>query len=575
MSEQALNNLGVPHTRFTALCLAAIIIICLIPVIIDTGRRGPEQQMEGLALLTAQETWQRQHHGEANAWLNPTRNGRPRIRKPPLFVWSCLAAWVDLDPETSSVEQRIHRARLVSAAMSSVLLLATFWIGRTLGSTRLGLLASGVAGTLLLVQMQGRLANYDIHLAAWITLSVAAALRAIIPASDNHTATRLFGLWTAATIALACAIMIKGPVGLLAWAIPVLGATVIFRQWKVGVLGTLGCIIGAALLVAPWYLYLMSAHENAIDILLHEYGAELTNDHPWHYYPLRIIKLSFPWTLWLIGGLCLPFVAGSGALRTQRLIPFLWLVGYVVIFSINEGKSERYLTPAAPALALLIAFAWYDHHLLADRNEFDPRSRLVTWPHWAMLLVISIGVAPFFVMHDRFVGAFIDSPMVAQINWPLALIASAAMLVAVFLGSRWQLQWKPLRAAFATFAFAITLTILGWYGQTRTIDPNTVIAESARVLSAELEGKELRYLSLVETDLPDYEFLLYFQRPIPAVSETRLTRIVADHPQRSLTVLSSPQPEYHDIMRSLGFEFVREFDETSKRRRVLWERATK
>lgn len=571
MSHDTGQNWSGLTRRYGWLALVLVLAACAIPMLIELDRRGPQHAMEGLALLTAQETWLRQHAGEERAWITPTRNGSVRVRKPPMFVWTCFAAWTGLDPDNATTELLIYRARLVGVGLTVVLLLCTYWIGCTIGDRLLGVLGAAVGGTLLLLQMQTRMASYDIHLAAWVALAVAASLQLIVRRTRAPTLGGQLGLWTIAVVALSCAIMTKGPVGLLAWAVPVVGAIVVTGRWKVGVIGSMSTVLGASALVLPWYLYLLATHESSLDTLLHEYGAELTNAHPWHYYPRVLLKLTFPWTLWLIGGLCLPFVLGSGQLRRERLIPWLWLVGYVLIFSINAGKSERYLAPLVPAIALVIAFAWYDHQRVAEQGEVDPRSRLVSAPHWVILTLASLGIAPFFVMQDDLAGSLISSPIAAAITWPIGITFSAAMLGVALVGWRWQRRWRPGRAALATFIWAVMLTTLGWYGRAFTSDPNALIAQSSRNIALFVGDAPLRYLDLVEfeADIPDYRFLLYLRRTVPVVTTRRLERL-AKTSANPTYVISSTSRQHHDALRDHGFELLFEYDETPKRKRTLW-----
>src|SRR5438045_7106973 len=100
-------------------------------------------------------------------------------------------------------------------------MLTTYWIGRSIlpDSNRFGLMAALILGTMLLTQQQARMASYDMHLAAWGTLSVAAAMWAMRADQGNNR--RSLGCWAFAALALAMAWMSKGPLALVIFAIPV------------------------------------------------------------------------------------------------------------------------------------------------------------------------------------------------------------------------------------------------------------------------------------------------------------------------------------------------------------------
>src|SRR5688572_4939857 len=90
--------------RLAIIALAAIMALSLPALLIDLGRLAPRSWMEGIALLSSRETWKRQHAGESHAWLTPTVNGSPRLRKPPMLIWLNMLAWSDLDPATAPAE---------------------------------------------------------------------------------------------------------------------------------------------------------------------------------------------------------------------------------------------------------------------------------------------------------------------------------------------------------------------------------------------------------------------------------------------------------------------------------------
>ncbi|MEP0762465.1 MAG: hypothetical protein HRF48_06970, partial [Chloroflexota bacterium] len=164
-----------------ALSLALVLLACLPPMLVDLAKRDSTHTMENIALLSAQETWLRQQGyydlpADPNAWVMPTRNGSPRVTKPPMLVWLNLLAWWDLDPYTASVDLVTYRARLVAVGMALILIASTFWAGLTLADRRLAVLAALAAGSMWFLQRQGRTASYDIHLAAWSSLAMAAGL---------------------------------------------------------------------------------------------------------------------------------------------------------------------------------------------------------------------------------------------------------------------------------------------------------------------------------------------------------------------------------------------------------------
>src|SRR6185503_14978472 len=133
----------------------------------------------------------------------PWVNDQPRARKPPLVVWLNMLVWTGLDANRDTPSIMILRARLVAASLALVMIASTFWIGCVLRDRQLGLIAAAVLGTMVLFQVQGRMASYDIHVCAWSTLAVAAALWAMLPFSSEKAPWLRFAFgWLLASLAL-------------------------------------------------------------------------------------------------------------------------------------------------------------------------------------------------------------------------------------------------------------------------------------------------------------------------------------------------------------------------------------
>ncbi|MCB1071140.1 MAG: hypothetical protein KDL31_12365, partial [Kiritimatiellae bacterium] len=83
----------------------------------SVSRSDTTAHMEVLSVASSQFTWMRLQEGEADAWLVPSWNERPRIHKPPLVVWANLAAWTGLSRETATPDVLLYRARWVGFVM--------------------------------------------------------------------------------------------------------------------------------------------------------------------------------------------------------------------------------------------------------------------------------------------------------------------------------------------------------------------------------------------------------------------------------------------------------------------------
>ena len=69
--------------------------------------------------------------------------------------------------------------------------------------------------------------------------------------------------------------------------------------------------------------------------------------------------LAFVVLGWMLLGLRTRFrAAGHGAQSAQRVILLTWLAVWLIVFTLPSQRSARYLIPAMPALAILLALEW-------------------------------------------------------------------------------------------------------------------------------------------------------------------------------------------------------------------------
>ena len=333
------------------LMLLLVLVICAVPMLIVVGRGDSKRTMENIAVLSAQETWLRQHGwqdipADPDAWLMPTRNGNPRIVKPPLVIWLDMLAWSDLTPADSTAQQLIGRARVVSVGMGLLTVVGVYWIGLVLGDRKLAVMSALAAGTCVFLQRQSRIASYDIHMTGWATLAVASAIWAMRPFGPTPAMGRYLAGWALAGAALAGAYMSKGPLALLVGAAPVLCTIVVVKDnWRRHVTGLVGMLLVAALLTLPWYLYLWVEVRNTAAALLHEYKAERKEFQPPYYY-FGLFGLVLPWSIWLLAGLTQPFMRASGEHRRKLMVAWVWFVFIFVVFYMCYQGLPMFLSKA-------------------------------------------------------------------------------------------------------------------------------------------------------------------------------------------------------------------------------------
>ena len=500
-------------SRLRLLGTLAVILLCLLPTLtINLSSRTAMHTMERLSVTSAQETWLRQHAGEKEAWLIPSLNERPRMRKPPLVVWLNMLAWSDLDPQTVSAEKMIGRARLVSVGMSIILLSSLFWIGHTLSGIRLAAMATLAAGTCWFFQREGRMASYDIHTVAWSVLAVAGGLWGIRKSPelsanvlslqgsrnvlkpiaetyghgsdvqvDHLSWLRLLAGMLIVIIGLAASWLSKNPLAFL-FVVPALFAGWFFgpnRRWQ-DMVAIVVALVVAALITQPWYWYLDTHVPNAAEIRALEYR-NLRHEYqgPWYY--LGFLGLIAPWTLWLVAGILQPFIRATGAERKRQLISWSWFAIMLVVLAAYPAKQQRYVLCLIAPAALLIAHVFRDHQHMADVGEFDNGVRPLRNAHWIMLLIASLLFGPFlYCQQDLLELGWIDDAPFGAFSLIASLVIGIILVALAIFGWKRHRQWQPMQAGVITAVWMSVINLVIWIGYGNApdrLDRATAMAE--------------------------------------------------------------------------------------------------
>ncbi len=575
-----------------------LVLLCLAPYLIELGAAHPSRSMEKISLASSQETWMRiagQRHRlygwpdaaspesmpDANAWMVPSWNGRPRINKPPMLVWLNTLAWTGLDPATVPAQVLMHRARLVGVLLVGLALAATFWAGYSIGRLRTAAMALLITGSFLFLIKQGRIASYDTHLFGWVTLSVAAGLWAMRPLKPENWISRRVGGWVICGAALGAAILTKGPIALLFMSWPLVVCIAVIPRRRLGnLMGLLFAVMLGLVVAAPWYMHIIERMPGSWQTMLVEYQARRAEaDPPWYY--LAVFLMALPWTVWLIAALFQPWVRAKGEYRRQLLVAWLWFVGVLLFFSIPDAKKERYILPALPAAGLLIAQLWAWHSDLADQRRKDPGVNLLRLPHWLGIAAVSLAIAPFWAFQDEVVGwisNLIDKPLappqLGRLDWWVLVPWGAVLVVLCAMGIRWHWRWKPMHAAVVTALWTVVLMTVVYGSYVHSPHGiNTSCAEAERVRQL-LGHYEFRFLYDRAQDRatparqghgnvePNEEFLFFVRRIVEPIRPSHLDEY-ARRPA-FLMVRYDQQGQNRQRMNDLGYTHVTDFDDGRK-----------
>jgi 4-amino-4-deoxy-L-arabinose transferase-like glycosyltransferase len=308
-------------------------------------------------------------------WLAPFYNEQPFFDKPAFFHQLQGLAMLVFGPYEFA-------ARLVPALGALALIGVTAWFGATVGSRR-----TGVIGGLLLAVSPGvfGLARYAILDTVFTAFVFGGAALLTVAALHDRRELQWPGY-----IAIAFAVLTKGPLALVLCGITLLVACIVSRDLRRRLLD-LRWVVGLGLIVAvagPWfiYMYLRFGHDfingYVLDENLRLFAASRFANQPGPLFYVQILAVGLlPWTGLLIGRLVDDVRAAvrREPLHAAETLLWLWTLVVLAFFSASTFKLDHYVFPAAPALCLLAARAWQDVVTQpADRRHLATRVGALT-----------------------------------------------------------------------------------------------------------------------------------------------------------------------------------------------------
>ncbi len=262
--------------------------------------------------------------------LTPSYNDELWLEKPPAIAWA-TAIGQSLTPNLEL------GSRLLMPIFSILTLYGIYQIGTLLSTPIGGVAAAAILGYFNLFLGRSVSVNTDGMLLAAITWTVLLALKNSSP-------------WKVA-LAIALAIMVKGPAGLLAVLIPL---PILISKPKPYLLSSL---IYLLIFTLPWHLYQLIVNGSSFftPYLLEQVVRRATVPIEFHlesrwFYFVHLYK-DLGLGVLLTAGLGLLFV------RRKTFIYLWWLILPLTIFTLAKTRLTWYILPVYPALALLIGHA--------------------------------------------------------------------------------------------------------------------------------------------------------------------------------------------------------------------------
>ena len=288
---------------------------------------------------------------ERESLLLPYENGKPYSEKPILFYWALAATTPFSGGDVSPFGTRVPSALSAATLVFCAALLA----GRR-GGEKEALLAGAATAVAPIVFWQGQYVQVDALFSGFLMLALLALFFL-----EGESATPARWRWVL-RVALAAAVLTKGPLGVALAGLVVVTRCALRRTWG-PLLAThpIRSIFVFLVLVIPWYVFAARAGgpAYAYDLVVNQNWNRFFQafDHiqPWWFYFESIWSDFFPWTAFALAA---PFVLSSaGLFRARPELRFAATAAAVsfVLLSFSQAKQGKYLLVAYPFAAVLVA----------------------------------------------------------------------------------------------------------------------------------------------------------------------------------------------------------------------------
>lgn len=421
------------------------LVLALAPFLFLTS--GPRHFNEGEAMY-AEIAREMRAGGD---WITPHLNGKRHFDKPPLLYWMIGAGQEALGETEFSARLWVALAALASIPVVS-------GIGSALYGRKVGWIAALVYAASLGPYTFGKLAMPDLLLMLWINLAILGYVKGYW---DRGGGT---GAWPVIMFAsLALATLTKGLVG-LGLPAAIIGLHALLS-------GRIRCFLSrkficglavAAIIALPWVVAVALANPDFLGyFFIREHLLRFTGKRfpPDECLSLPVfLILTFVWTFPWLTLVPQALKQAMHRLRTASmhegadLLPFLWLIVVIGLFSASHSRLEYYAMPAMPAFALLCGKLWAD---VLEPLPDGPSTRAFAAALALMTFIMVLAAGFAFVVlgpwKDLIFKAFTDSwPEAGWINGP----EQAAML------DRMRVPALAAMAGGALFSFAALIAVL-------------------------------------------------------------------------------------------------------------------
>ena len=329
--------------------VAAILIIvlcCLLLFFYKLGDRPLWEYDEAMHAQVAKEMLQR------GDWCTPVFNGENFYDKPVLHFWLVIGSYRALGVNELA-------ARLPSALLGVLGALLVYLWARTLYGSLTALLSALVLATSAEYVILSQNIIHDLALSLFISIALFLFHRA---SRENGFTKVTFVCFYAA---LGCAVLTKGPIGLLLPGLIIFLYLLKTKQWHL-ILNRY-IVAGAAvflIIALPWYIIMALRHDDYLQAFLIKgniarfFSRKSGHREPFYFYIQMLAAGFFPWSVFIPSALYLHFQNFRQRKDNDSFFLLLSAVAPLVFFSLSRSKLPTYILSIFPALAILIGSFW-------------------------------------------------------------------------------------------------------------------------------------------------------------------------------------------------------------------------
>lgn len=291
--------------------------------------------------------------------ITPIWNRAPFFDKPPLYMWLTAGMFSIFGISDFS-------ARFFSALSGVATVIVLYFLGKEVKNKTVGVLASVILLSTTGFLYRSRTGNLDTLFAFWILLTILSFY--------SYITTKKIYWVIVFSLSVASGFLTKG---FLVFAFPAIALFYgfLFKDKKI-LQSKILLGLGAGVLISLiWFLVSFSVNGRPFvsDFFLNQIGKITRHGQPWRYFSLDYVGyLKSDLKIWFLLFPLSTLFSIYDFRRTRFMLTWVYLLFFLLLLSFSENKSNWFLVPFYPVIALLTAYATYGFVRRFLGNAFIP-----------------------------------------------------------------------------------------------------------------------------------------------------------------------------------------------------------